>query len=477
MNKSIFFAIVLSLILSTALFSAKTIEVYLQNIYDPTQYPETSKILEEIVDEYERLHPDIKIVLIPAEDGGGGASGTEYNIRTWLTARMAAGNPPHIAWEQYYMRPVQKGWWIPLDIYLDLPNPYFFDKSWKESIYDHVWRNVISPDGHYYTLAMDWVETGFYYNKEIFNKLNLPTNFESWEEFISTLDKLKNSEYVPFVAQEWGYFQWADDILMSAFWNDKVPEMFLEETGRTYKGREWRMLTVEEVAKAIYDGTLNAYDERFKNYLETLKEWSKYWAPGYSVITETDALTLFLSEQAAIFWSATGAKVDIEKSASFDWGITYFPPITCAKEYLLPEFSDVSFRVGGPSSVGQYGITIRAQNENLIEECVDFLMYLSTPETFGKVLAIDGRYLPMIVGTEVSQQLKYFAENVATLPERAFPDPAARLTPEQGARYKSAIQNFLVGTWNIERTQREIQEGWENAVEILAKENSYGWYK
>jgi len=477
MKKSVLLVFLFFLIYSNALLGAKTIEVFLQAAYDPTQYPETAKTLENIVNEYEKLHPNIDIVLIPSQDAGGGAGGSEYNIRSWLTARMAAGNPPHIAWEHYYMRPTQKGWWLPLDDYLNLPNPYFPGKTWKESLYEHVWNTVVAPDGHYYTCPLDWVETGLYYNQEIFNKLNLNTSWSSWEEFIETQEKLKQAGYIPLVAQEWAYFQWADDILMSAFWNDKIPEMFIEKTGRTYKGREWRMLTVEEVAKAIYDGTLNAYDERFENYLKTLKEWSEYWAPGYSVLTDTDALNIFLSGSAAMMWSGSWMKTNIQKDAYFDWGITYFPPITVAEKYLLPEFSEVPFRTGGPSSVGQYGITMRAQEENLVDECVDFLMYLSTPQTFGKVLLVDERYLPMIVGTESSPELAFFAEEVAPLPERGFSDPAGRLTPEAGVRYRSSIQNYLTGGWNLQKTQEEIQKEWENAVEVLAKENNYEWYK
>ena len=138
---------------------------------------------------------------------------------------------------------------------------------------------------------------------------------------------------------------------------------------------------------------------------------------------------------------------------------------------------DVSFRVGGPSSAAQYGITVRAQKEDLMKEAVDFLMYLSTPDTLGKVIAAEGRFVPMIVGTKVSEDVKFFAENVASLPTRAFTDPAGRLTPEAGEKYKKVMQEYLLGQIDIKTAQEKFQQIFEEALKDLAQENKYDWYK
>ena len=473
--------LVLLLIISvTLLMSAKKLEVFLQAHYDPTQYPETSKMVEDIAKEYMKMHPDVEIELIPAEAGGAGAGGAETTYRAWLTARMGAGNPPHIAWEHFYMRWSEKGWWVALDDYLDKPNPYYPGKTWRECIYDFVWNNVVAPDGHYYTVALDWVETGFYYNKDIFDKLGLSPHWNTWEEFLETLKKIKKAGYIPLVASEWAFFQWADDILMTAFWADKVPEMYMEEKYKYeqyYKGKPWRMLTAEEIARAIYKEIYSAYDERFEAFLKAMKEWSQYWVPGFSTLSSEEALSIFLSGRAALLWDGSWARPDIANSAGFKWGITYLPPITVAKKYLPKELQDVSFRVGGPSSAAQYGITVRAQKEDLVKEAVDFLMYLSTPDTLGKVIAAEGRFVPMIVGTKVSEDVKFFAENVASLPTRAFTDPAGRLTPEAGEKYKKVMQEYLLGQIDIKTAQEKFQQIFEEALKDLAQENKYDWYK
>jgi hypothetical protein len=76
-------------------------------------------------------------------------SGTDY--QTWLASRVAASEAPDIAWDQYGNRNrVQGDWWVPLDEFLEMPNPYIEagtlgSERWVDSFPDYVMNQTRAP--------------------------------------------------------------------------------------------------------------------------------------------------------------------------------------------------------------------------------------------------------------------------------------------------------------------------------------------
>lgn len=460
------------------------IEVVLNQYYRPAQFPDVAELTEQYVAEYEAENPEIDIQLIPWTWGQ-----SESDYRTWLTARVNAGDQPHIAWEQYYAKWEQPGRWLQLDEYITEPNPYAPEgagaQEWQNMLPDFVWSGVRAPDSHYYSLALEWVETGIFFNREIFEEVGVSSDWSTWEEFVDAQQAISEAGYAPLfvnTASGWSIYQWVDDIMTTALFSDVVSDMFMdkyiEQYAQEYDGQHWRTLTNEEVARAIYDGTYTADDPRFRRMLELIGEWSDYWIPGYSTINYENGLSAFLSGRVAMAWLGTWSLPQIEESAPFDWGVTYLPPIgRDANPDVAEEFSDVSFRVGGSSAAAQYGLTTRAEEDGVVEEALDFLKWLTVPDRFGNLILEAGSYVPMIRGVDAPESLQYFAEEVASFPVRAFTDPVARWTPEAGERYNIAIQRYLVGENSLDETVEEIQGILDDAVATQAEENGYDWYQ
>ncbi len=461
----------------------QTISMLMNNYYYPTQYPEPAKMTEALAAQYEKAHPGIKINLLPWRWSN------ESDYRTWLTAKFAAGTEPTIAWEQYYKMWNETGWWQPLDKFMKEPDPYApagaGKSEWQNALPGFVWNNIKAPDGHYYTLALEWVETGLYYNKAIFQKAGVSADWKTWPEFIAAQKKLKDAGYAPLFLNTnagWSTYQWADDIMTTEFFSDQVPSMYMpkfaKEYSQTYKGAQWRTMNTEELAKAIYDGKFKVTGPRFTAELKLLKDWSQYWVPGYSTLDYNGGLSAFLSGKIAMAWLGTWSLPQIKSSAPFDFGVTYLPPIGKSVNPNVPDkFANVSFRVGGPSASAQYGITKIAETEGLVNQSVDFLKFLSTPDHMGNVILKAGQYVPMITGTKAPPSLAYFAKHVASLPIRAFTDPIGRTTPEAGHKYDVAIQNYLLGQADLASTESTIRTILDDAVAKLAKANNYSWYK
>ena len=254
------------------------LNVYPQNYYNPEADPETAAVTEAMAQAYMEMHPDVTINLVPNLPGG-----TDYP--TWLAARIAAGEAPDIAWEQYAQRNNNADdWWVALDEYLEMPNPYIEEglpgsERWMDSLPDFVLNQTRAPDGHWYQVSLDWVETALYYNVDMFTEAGIDTEWANWSEFVADMNTLRDTTGVDPVgvyqaATGWSNWYWADDVFLSAVWHNAASDVFMEEYTALQPDRDFRRLNTEEVAHAVFTGVLDATDSRMDDYLRISKEFT-----------------------------------------------------------------------------------------------------------------------------------------------------------------------------------------------------------
>jgi raffinose/stachyose/melibiose transport system substrate-binding protein len=452
------------------------LNVYPQNYYNPEADPETAAVTEAVAQAYMDMHPGVTINLIPNLPGG-----TDYN--TWLASRIAAGEAPDIAWDQFGNRNrVQDDWWVPLDEFLEMPNPYIEEgipgsARWIDSFPEFVMNQTRAPDRHWYQVSLDWVETALYYNVDMFNEAGVETDWANWGEFVADMNLIRDTLGVDPIGlyqagTGWSNWVWADDVFISAVWHDMASELFMEEYNAMQPGRDFRRLNTEEVAKAIFDGKLNATDERMDTYLQISKEFTTLLPVDYIGITSLDDIQrLFLSQEVAAFWGGTWNNKQVDESADFEWGVAYLPPFT---EDDFPGAAGVSYRVGGPSSAGQYGIPAATAEAGKLELAADFLMWMAAPQNFGPMAAAYRGFIPMVAGTEGGDVVENFSA-VAELPERLFGDPSGRLTVEAGDEWATAMQAFFLDQTDMETTKEVLQGIWQKGMEEICVQQEYVW--
>jgi raffinose/stachyose/melibiose transport system substrate-binding protein len=449
------------------------LSVYLQAYYNTDANPETSAIAEKIAKSYEELHPGVKITLVPDLP-----SGTDY--ATWLTTRMAAGQAPDIGWEQYTTRnSTHTDWWVPLNKYLDEPNPYIAkgakgSEKWADSIQPYVLTQIRAADGNWYQVSLDWVETALYYNVDLFKKAGIATKWSSWSAFVADMKKLKQATGADAIGmniaqQGWSPWYWADDTLLSAVWYDKAKEFYLPKYAQP--GSEIRQLNPEEVAKAILDGKLSASDPKMDTYLKLSKDFVGLMPADYATLTGGDLDRLFLSGKIATQWNGSWAAKNLQRDATFGFDVTYLPNFT---KDDLGTHSAPAFRVGGPSAAAQYGITRAAEKAGKLALAVDFLKYLSAPQNIGQLIKAQGGFIPMVIGADSSSIVANFSE-VAALPERVFNDPDGRLVAASGDAWTAAMQAYFVGVADEAATKTALQKIWMDGAKELCTKNKYDW--
>jgi len=143
--------------------------------------------LKNVIRAFEARFPDTRIEVL-----------TVPGVREYLVTQLGSGQAPDIlnvnvenVWTD-----VQKGWYVPLDTFLEKPNPFVVEQGdpslpgveqwWDMFRYQAISRGKAAPDGLNYCLTFDMVETGLFYNKTLFAELNLevPAN---WEDFIAAM--------------------------------------------------------------------------------------------------------------------------------------------------------------------------------------------------------------------------------------------------------------------------------------------------
>jgi len=471
-------ALVVSLIPAAHVKSADLsgeLNVFLQTYYDPAVDKETAAVAESIAKDYESQHPGVKINLIPNLPAG-------QDFETFLAARMAANQSPDIMWQQFGTRNLRgSNWWVPLNKYFDIPNPYIAkgnkgSEKWSDSFPDFVLAQTRSANGEWYQVSLDWVETGLFYNKELFAKAGVdPANWKNWSSFIKDMKTIREKTgadpLAMFIKQQgWSNWWWADDIFLTVAWADKAKDFYMDKYND--KNRPWRQLNPEEIAKAILEGKLKADDPRMDTYLQMNKDFVSLYPTDYAGIPNLDELDkLFFSAQAASVWTGTWKNKPYLTGVPFEYGVTYLPPIT--KEDA-PGGQGTSYRVGGPSSAGQYGIAQSAAKAGKLDLAVDFLMFVSAPQNFGRLAKSFGGFIPMVAGADVGEVMKGFG-NVAALPERLFSDPDNRLSLESGDAWSQALQGYFLGTADAAATKTKLQQIWMDGAKKVCADQKYDW--
>lgn len=451
-----------------------TISFYPQGYYDPDANAESAAVVEQVMADYMALNPGVTVELVPSVP-----TGTDY--RAWLTTRLAAGNAPNIVWEQFYDRNRERDeFWVPLTDFFEMPNPYVpagqpGRERWADLFPDYVMAQTRAGDGNWYQVSMDWVETGLYINDGVMEANGLDASWTGWNDFLNDCDTLKAAGVQPvgvFMTPEWSTYQWFDAILTSVAFGQLAPNWYLPQYSSDFL--PWRQLVTEELAKAIHDGEFNVNLEEFDFYLDITKDFAdRCIIQGFAGIAEYDEMMrLFIEGQVAMAWLGSWSSTSLATDIQFPFSVTYLPAFTADENpYLVHEDS---YRVGGPSSRGQYGITQATIDAGLLEEAVDMLMYWTAPQNFQKVYDAAPDLIPMVAGVTPTDAALGF-QFVAAMPERAMTDPIGRLTPEFGTEHNRLFQQFMLGEITADQLKAEYQPILERAAADLCAQNNYDW--
>jgi ABC-type glycerol-3-phosphate transport system substrate-binding protein len=265
-----------------------------------------------------------------------------------------------------------RGWVVPLDDYLARPNPYVAgNERWRDLILpltiEPPWQ---AQDGHIYHLPLDLFLTALFYNKGILAEAGIERMPGTWAEFTEALRRIQKAGYEPFWCSVlWSV--WPRALLGDYLYDDEV---FRKLDVLTPNDR----IDPEEGVRGAYLGITGVHEPRFREYMRLMKEWAKYWKWGFSFNRTTDSIDLFRTNRLAFRWDSALNLTEylIDPYMKFEFGVTWFPAMTIETSPLASGRTPVVRAVPGNS----YYISRTAADRGLVDLCVDWLMFLTTPE-------------------------------------------------------------------------------------------------
>lgn len=422
--------------------------------------------LREAVREYERLHPHVTIVL--QNVGGADLVEGEY-IQTQIMGGIAP-DIVQINTESVWPH-IDKDWFIAFDPYFDEPNPYAApgapgsDEWWNSFANVALTKAKRAPNGKLYSLTFDLVETGIFYNKTLFRELGLEIP-ETWEEFTALQQEIQDAGLVPLAMGIIQAVDWGQDYLFDQFYYPIIDEIDRVQGTEDEEAYMQGYLFAKEICWNIMNGNISGANPRYREVWRVMREWRDFWPRD---ISRSDITRLFLLKRSPMIWAASPfvRRLIYDELVDFEWGVFYLPPITSETSPLA---AGVSPAVIGGAGI-QYSVTRMARDRGHLDQVMDFLAFLSTPERGGEIVNEASMFIPNFAGVEMLEMLEPFSEIITyrygttkwtyTLDNR-FNDANRRL-----------IELFLGDAMSLDEFLERMDRNNREAAERMIQQN--GW--
>ncbi len=373
--------------------------------------------LNLVIADFEARFPDTRVVVV----------NSPVSVREYLVTQLSSGAAPDIVnvnVEDVWVD-TQKGWYVPLDEFLEAPNPFVVEKGvtnapgtrewWDMFRYQAVSRGKAAPDGKNYCLSLDMVETGIYYNKTIFAELGLSPP-EDWEEFMTVCRRIEPTGRTPLLLHMGCFVDWGQDLFFDQLYYGLLPGIDLkQDPSREAYLRGY--LDSEELAYLHGKGFFTHRDPRYRELWRIMRELKQY---SNRDIDLTDYLREFVTQRAVMLWhsSTISYRLIADKKLGFDWGIFYLPPFTTdTTEYA----SGVDMCVIGGAATqlevtnssvrdtpADWPMDRRIRESERLKHVIAFLQFLCLPEQTERVVNEYPCFVANIVGVDALAELAAF---------------------------------------------------------------------
>jgi hypothetical protein len=337
------------------------------------------------------LHPGIKFTF-----NQGAPSGADYT-GSWLNTQLIGGTGPDMFWiwlgtlNQF----ADDGKVVPINDYLELPNKYTPDDktAWKNT-FKSPFQTSFSPKGQWGGVPLDLVSTGVYVNVDMFKSVGIDLTKEivpelgspkDWATLIDWCKKFKDAGFFAFSMSGYILEWWLQGVLGDQlFWALTPTFDKLNYHQLTPKAFQEGLISQEEVMMQYMCNNWKAFSEPATiEMFNIFKELTLYMPDGF-VAADTmwsAAWDLYLQSKLAMFWDGSWRVGSImqDDRRKFEFSSFWLPPVTKTTTDLAKDPAILPIGVGGYGSLS-YGIHRKCIAKGDVDECVDWLMYITTPQ-------------------------------------------------------------------------------------------------
>lgn len=424
------------------------------------------------------------------------------NYRIWMSSQLAGGTAPEIiaTTRSYANADAQNGYLYDFSEALSVPNPYGEGStdSWKDSFAGTYLTQLEDPNekGRFYCIPTSTVSVRIVINKEMLaeNGIEIPDASWDFNDFRKicevfeakgiTAMEIANMQLINYMVS------WMLDIFLAQVMYDDI---------LTWDGNTNGIIEAEEIAKIFLDDSIEQMDfttnEDFKEVLEFMKMWSKYWGEGFN--SRNDPSEKFLRQEVPMFFCGSWGVAGIEMTLGnenpdadqtnpydkFDYISLPFPRLTPTTYISDSEtFTFTNLKEGLPlqelgEPSGCFAIPLSAEKNGKLEGALDFLQFFTSQE-IASFMANTAYEIPVVKNVEVNEIMNDFLppDNAETIRMRFGLQGLSDGTAEE--YHFKQMQMYLsdgTGSISLETFCENIQEKYIEVVTLLAEDNQWAW--
>jgi raffinose/stachyose/melibiose transport system substrate-binding protein len=375
--------------------------------------PSTRAALQEVIAEYERRRPDVRVIEMAVP---------ERVYAQLLRAQLVGRSAPdiiHIGGHFLGMDELRTRYFAPITRLVERPNPYnvgtpLEGRPWRETFID----NMVGPEAysvslrHYYGVPSFVSTVRVHYNQRLLQQIaGLDHPPEDFEEFLALgqavheYNRQKGRNIAPLAGSRLNALFFMAPLFGSVTQKltfDISPRHSLHVSGWDY-------------AVAHLNGAWDFQDPRIHAGFELMREVSQYVKPGFLQLTESDGIYQFLQEQVLMLVTMGTNSGSIRQQASFPVGVGKIP--TPGPEH--PRYGEF---VLGPVTEAPalamltFGVSLHTPHQT---EAFDFLQFLGSQPGSEIFSRISG-FMPVVEGVAIPEQAVPFAPVLLGYPGRFF---------------------------------------------------------
>ena len=445
---------------------------------NPNVFNSTRNIAKKFMETY----PNVTVKF----DTSTATTGGDYveSLNQWMLPRIAAGNAMDIATNLGGASLFgNNDWFVDMSKYLDTPNQFISgNKKWRDEFpaYEFSDSSIVNTKGELVAIPFTLSpgsKTAYYYNKDIFTKLNLGIP-RTWEQFIKACQAIKAAGYIPFAPyavnvnadlQCW-------DIQFSI--GPVYADYLMKKLDYNGDGKQDDVERIRAIKEGIYNPLTNSYG--MDMYKQVKRKWTDVLSKGFEV---TDYTPLWQEGRVAIvedgLWRLPSELSDTKRT--FEFGM--FPPPVISKDTYsyLPEVQFTEKGPSNPSVKSQFSIlksSVQKHGEGVEEACVAFVKFMTTSENLSAVvLEMKGAVLGPTAKCSVPPALKdWLTPQFPILPDSTGWLPVSTATGRSAGN--KLFEQWLYGqiddkAFGTER-EKESQKDADSLISSL-KLDTTGW--
>ena len=333
-------------------------------------------------------------------------NGKTTEVAEWFHNQIGGERCPVIGFS-WGTRFQERDYYVDLTEYLERPNPYVEGNTrWADLFEDYLWDcyEIRDMSGRIVAIPITLnpgTASGIYYNADLFEELSLeaPTTWEDYEEVYYALP-------VQYPLTPWNNFssvgldQWVFEYSLS-------PAYAKALKSQTDLNGDGVVSGIEEL-KAVKAGLFNPVTSNAaKDLYYRAKEYYQDWLPsGWTTSDYADAWNqglVGMSENG--LWNFQTESNNTKRT--FEFGVFPSPVLDSSTSSFAADIEWVSIEECRPAPSLMLNIMKPAVEDDpeLLEQAIDFLMFLTTPENISMIAEEHGGSLGAVKGSTYSPLL------------------------------------------------------------------------